>query len=168
MSRKYGKLPQLAAPARNDTATDNAEELITKYTRLANSARQAEITQEITEIVAVPTVLRLRPVHMEKIEMTTTSTGQGRVAVGPVVDVIPAGRNSSAVQHIASLTWNLPGRAKVNRRSMITPEVAQHLWRQPDFRDSLKPTDGMSLRCNRHRYRCSARVGTSRSASQPT
>ncbi|MBF1159054.1 MAG: F0F1 ATP synthase subunit gamma, partial [Thermobifida sp.] len=26
-------------------------ELITKYTRLANSARQAEITQEITEIV---------------------------------------------------------------------------------------------------------------------
>ena len=33
------------------TATDNAEELITKYTRLANSARQAEITQEITEIV---------------------------------------------------------------------------------------------------------------------
>ena len=33
------------------TATDNAEELITKYTRLANSARQAEITQEIAEIV---------------------------------------------------------------------------------------------------------------------
>ena len=33
------------------TATDNAEELITKYTRLANSARQAEMTQEITEIV---------------------------------------------------------------------------------------------------------------------
>lgn len=33
------------------TATDNAEELITKHTRLANSARQAEITQEITEIV---------------------------------------------------------------------------------------------------------------------
>ena len=33
------------------TATDNAEELITKYTRLANSTRQAEITQEITEIV---------------------------------------------------------------------------------------------------------------------
>ena len=33
------------------TAPDNAEALITKYTRLANSARQAEITQEITEIV---------------------------------------------------------------------------------------------------------------------
>lgn len=33
------------------TATDNAQDLITKYTRLANSARQAEITQEISEIV---------------------------------------------------------------------------------------------------------------------
>ncbi len=33
------------------TATDNAEDLIRTYTRLANSARQAEITQEITEIV---------------------------------------------------------------------------------------------------------------------
>ena len=33
------------------TATDNAQDLITKYTRLANSARQAEITQQISEIV---------------------------------------------------------------------------------------------------------------------
>ncbi len=32
-------------------ATDNAEELIRSYTRLANAARQAEITQEISEIV---------------------------------------------------------------------------------------------------------------------
>ncbi|HET9861429.1 MAG TPA: F0F1 ATP synthase subunit gamma [Nocardioidaceae bacterium] len=32
-------------------ATDNAEELIRKYTRLANQARQAGITQEISEIV---------------------------------------------------------------------------------------------------------------------
>ena len=31
-------------------ATDNAEDLIEKYTRLANQARQAEITQEISEI----------------------------------------------------------------------------------------------------------------------
>ncbi|MGI6785138.1 MAG: F0F1 ATP synthase subunit gamma [Gleimia sp.] len=34
------------------TATENAEELIEDYTRLANSARQAEITQEISEIVS--------------------------------------------------------------------------------------------------------------------
>ncbi|GAA2525164.1 F0F1 ATP synthase subunit gamma [Rarobacter incanus] len=34
------------------TATDNAEDLIRTYTRLANQARQGEITQEITEIVS--------------------------------------------------------------------------------------------------------------------
>lgn len=34
------------------TATDNANDLIHEYTRLANSARQAEITQEISEIVS--------------------------------------------------------------------------------------------------------------------
>ncbi|WP_299033617.1 F0F1 ATP synthase subunit gamma [uncultured Pseudokineococcus sp.] len=33
------------------TAGDNAEDLVKMYTRLANQARQAEITQEITEIV---------------------------------------------------------------------------------------------------------------------
>ena len=33
------------------SATDNTEELIRKYTRLANQSRQAEITQEISEIV---------------------------------------------------------------------------------------------------------------------
>ncbi|NIZ92487.1 F0F1 ATP synthase subunit gamma [Kineococcus rubinsiae] len=33
------------------SATDNAEELVKNLTRLANNARQAEITQEITEIV---------------------------------------------------------------------------------------------------------------------
>jgi len=33
------------------SATDNAEELIRKYTREMNSARQAAITQEISEIV---------------------------------------------------------------------------------------------------------------------
>ena len=34
------------------TATDNAEDLITTYPRLANAARQGDITQEITEIVS--------------------------------------------------------------------------------------------------------------------
>jgi F-type H+-transporting ATPase subunit gamma len=34
------------------TATENAEDLINDYTRLANQARQAEITQEISEIVS--------------------------------------------------------------------------------------------------------------------
>ncbi|MGB7449824.1 MAG: F0F1 ATP synthase subunit gamma [Ornithinimicrobium sp.] len=38
-------------------ATDNAEDLIKTYTRLANQARQAEITQEISEIVGGATAL---------------------------------------------------------------------------------------------------------------
>jgi F-type H+-transporting ATPase subunit gamma len=33
------------------SATDNAEELVKSYTRIANQARQAGITQEISEIV---------------------------------------------------------------------------------------------------------------------
>jgi F-type H+-transporting ATPase subunit gamma len=33
------------------SATDNADKLIQNYTRLANAARQAEITQQISEIV---------------------------------------------------------------------------------------------------------------------
>ena len=33
------------------SASDNASDLIKTYTRLANQARQAEITQEISEIV---------------------------------------------------------------------------------------------------------------------
>jgi F-type H+-transporting ATPase subunit gamma len=33
------------------SAGDNANDLIKKYTRLRNNARQAEITQELTEIV---------------------------------------------------------------------------------------------------------------------
>jgi F-type H+-transporting ATPase subunit gamma len=56
-SRIYNCLLQAAASelaARQramKSATDNAEELIRKYTRLANQARQAEITNEISEIV---------------------------------------------------------------------------------------------------------------------
>ena len=56
-SRIYNCLLQAAASehaARQramKTASDNAEELINKYTRLANQARQAEITNEISEIV---------------------------------------------------------------------------------------------------------------------
>ncbi|MDM7855768.1 F0F1 ATP synthase subunit gamma [Cellulomonas alba] len=57
-SRIYASLLQAAASelaARQramHTATDNAEDLIRTYTRLANQARQGEITQEISEIVS--------------------------------------------------------------------------------------------------------------------
>jgi F-type H+-transporting ATPase subunit gamma len=56
-SRIYTALLQAAASKHAATrramkaATDNAEELIKSFTRLANAARQAEITQEISEIV---------------------------------------------------------------------------------------------------------------------
>ena len=56
-SRVYNALLQSAASehaARRramKAATDNAEDLIRNLTRLANAARQAEITQEISEIV---------------------------------------------------------------------------------------------------------------------
>ena len=39
------------------SATDNADELIKKYTQTANQARQAGITQEISEIVGASTRL---------------------------------------------------------------------------------------------------------------
>ncbi|MFE1175649.1 F0F1 ATP synthase subunit gamma [Streptomyces sp. NPDC058773] len=56
-SRIYNALLQAAASKHAATrramksATDNAEELIKSLSRLANAARQAEITQEISEIV---------------------------------------------------------------------------------------------------------------------
>ncbi|MEW2435453.1 F0F1 ATP synthase subunit gamma [Streptomyces caniferus] len=56
-SRIYNALMQAAASKHAATrramksATDNAEELIKSLSRLANAARQAEITQEISEIV---------------------------------------------------------------------------------------------------------------------
>ncbi|MFM5968958.1 MAG: F0F1 ATP synthase subunit gamma [Micrococcales bacterium] len=56
-SRIYNAMLQSAASehaARQKamkSATDNAEKLILNYTRLSNSARQAEITQQISEIV---------------------------------------------------------------------------------------------------------------------
>ena len=57
-ARVYSHLLQSAASelaARQramNTATTNAEDMIRNYTRLANAARQSEITQEISEIVS--------------------------------------------------------------------------------------------------------------------
>lgn len=57
-SRVYNALLQAAASELASrqramhTAVENADELIGNYTRLANTARQAEITQELTEIVS--------------------------------------------------------------------------------------------------------------------
>ncbi len=57
-SRIYSCLLQAAASelanrqSAMNTAVSNAEDIVRNYTRLANSARQAEITQEISEIVS--------------------------------------------------------------------------------------------------------------------
>ncbi|MHA7987123.1 F0F1 ATP synthase subunit gamma [Rathayibacter sp. CAU 1779] len=56
-SRLYNAMLESAAAKHAATqkamksATDNADKLITNYTRLANNARQSEITQQISEIV---------------------------------------------------------------------------------------------------------------------
>ena len=57
-SRIYNALLQAAASELASrqramhTAVENADDLIGTYTRLANTARQAEITQELSEIVS--------------------------------------------------------------------------------------------------------------------
>lgn len=57
-SRIYNCLLQAAASelanrqSAMNTAVSNAEDIVRQYTRLANSARQSEITQEISEIVS--------------------------------------------------------------------------------------------------------------------
>lgn len=57
-SRIYSCMLQAAASelanrqSAMNTAVSNAEDIVRQYTRLANSARQAEITQEISEIVS--------------------------------------------------------------------------------------------------------------------
>ncbi|MDY5584634.1 MAG: F0F1 ATP synthase subunit gamma [Arcanobacterium sp.] len=59
ISQRIGSVLLMAAAAElaarqqaMHSATENAQELIEKYTRLANNARQAEITTEITEIIS--------------------------------------------------------------------------------------------------------------------
>ena len=77
-------------------ATDNAEELVKTLTRQANQARQAEITNEISEIVGGADALAAASAGSEYREVTATAEGTaapttvtGRIArvIGPVVDV---------------------------------------------------------------------------------
>ena len=82
------------------SATDNAQDLIERLTREANQARQAEITQEFSEIVGGASALaeHAAPPGASEDEMTGTvrrrpterpAGGVGRVSrvIGPVVDV---------------------------------------------------------------------------------
>src|SRR5690606_26567037 len=49
--RRSSAAKQAATQKAMKSASDNADKLITDYTRLRNNARQAEITQQIAEIV---------------------------------------------------------------------------------------------------------------------
>ena len=93
------------------SATDNADELIKDLIRAANAARQAEITQEIMEIVggaeALAGVRMSRQCTGSESHMTATiesprrrrpkQGGIGRVVrvIGPVVDVEFAARRDA-------------------------------------------------------------------------
>ena len=61
------------------SATDNAEELIERLTREANQARQAEITQEISEIVggARPWPTPRPPSNTEHLPPRRSRTNEG-------------------------------------------------------------------------------------------
>ncbi len=82
---------------------------------------------------------------MENTQMTTTSTGQGRVArvVGPVVDVEFPPDAIPPLYNALHVDVNLTGQGEGGTSQTITLEVAQHLGDNLVRAISLKPTDGM-------------------------
>lgn len=82
---------------------------------------------------------------MENTQMTTTSTGQGRVArvVGPVVDVEFPPDAIPPLYNALHVDVNLTGQGEGESSQTITLEVAQHLGDNLVRAISLKPTDGM-------------------------
>ena len=82
---------------------------------------------------------------MENTQMTTTSTGQGRVArvVGPVVDVEFPPDAIPPLYNALHVDVNLTGQGEGETSQTITLEVAQHLGDNLVRAISLKPTDGM-------------------------
>ena len=110
------------------SASDNADKLITDYTRLRNNARQAEITQQISEIVggADAPAPRSRPPKRERMthtEQPNRARRVGRVArvTGPVVDIeFP----HDSIPDIYNALTRSPIGYETNE---ITLEVAQHL-----------------------------------------
>ena len=83
--------------------------------------------------------------HMEKNTMTTTSTGQGRVArvVGPVVDVEFPPDAIPPLYNALHVDVNLAGQGEGEETFTMTLEVAQHLGDNLVRTVALKPTDGL-------------------------
>ncbi len=96
-------------------ATDNANELIRSLTLEANQARQAQITQEISEIVggadALVSAGSERPMTATADHDTQTTTGRVVRVTGPVVDVefprdaVPELYNALTRRGRRSATW---------------------------------------------------------------
>ena len=160
-SRIFNALLQSAASKHAATqkamsaASDNADTLMRDYTRLANNARQAEITQQISEIVGGADALGSQIAPRKRTPMATKTAdkapakkkddkvvagGVGRIArvTGPVVDIeFP----HDAIPDIyAALKTDITLEGETFE---ITLEVAQHLGDDVVRAIALKPTDGL-------------------------
>ena len=118
------------------------------YTRAANAARQAEITQEIMEIVGGAEALATAGSEQKHMTATIENTqtdgptegGIGRVVrvIGPVVDV------EFAPDEMPEHLQRAGGRPHAGRATMtLTLEVAQHLGDNQIRAIALQPTDGL-------------------------
>ena len=151
-SRIYNALLQSAASKHAATrramksATDNAGELINTLSRLANAARQAEITQEISEIVGGASALADATAGSDRLMTTTVETASaatGRVArvIGPVVDVeFPV---DAMPEIYNALHVEVADPAHEGEMKTLTLEVAQHLGDGLVRTISMQPTDGL-------------------------
>ena len=130
------------------SASDNADDLIRPCTRLANQARQAEITQEISEIVGGADALADAEVR-RKSHMTATVTdnagrraagGVGRVTrvIGPVVDIEFPADAMPEMYNALEIDVELAGES-----STLILEVAQHIGDNMVRAIAMKPTDGL-------------------------
>ena len=156
-SRIFNALLQSAAAKHAATqkamksASDNADKLITDYTRLANNARQAEITQQISEIVggADALVAEVSNPRRRERRMTDTATAPvaeatggavGRIArvTGPVVDIEFPHDSIPEIYNALKTDITIEGVT-----TTITLEVAQHLGDDLVRAIALKPTDGL-------------------------
>ena len=103
------------------TATDNANELITKYTRLANSAARRKLPRKSPKSWAGPTLLtRAKPFETRSNTMTDThAIAEGRVArvVGPVVDVEFPPDRIPPLYNALTVEVNLAGQGEASRPS---------------------------------------------------
>ena len=153
------------------SATDNAEELIKKYTRIANQARQAGITQEISEIVGGVNALadanageRVTPrrtsneselrdmtATVEEKKTDATEGAGGRIArvIGPVVDIEFPVDSMPDMYNKLECEFELAG-----EKHTLSLEVAQHIGDGMVRAISLQPTDGLvrGATGDRHRW----------------